>query len=44
MISDTSGGESKPQLEAGVYEGVAYMLAELGTNMHQFPNDNLFRP
>ena len=40
MISDTSGGESKPQLEAGVYEGVAYMLAELGTNMHQFQNDD----
>ena len=36
--SSGSGGGSK-NLEVGLHDAVAYMIAELGTNMHQFQND-----
>ena len=39
-VSGTSGsGGGSFNLEPGLHDAVAYMIAELGTNMHQFQND-----
>jgi len=41
MISgSSSSGGGGFNLEPGLHDAVAYMIAELGTNMHQFQNDD----
>ena len=39
MIDDNGSGESRPSIQPGVYDAVAYMIAELGTNMHSYMDE-----
>jgi len=39
IISGSSGSGSRPKIPPGLYEGVAFMIAQLGTNWHKFSRD-----